>query len=218
MSGKMTSIRRRDILVLASVWVVGCGIVFGLLAVFYSQSQQSPATPQPQATATYTLDFEGDTAKIAYMRALSNAVTWQGDVELIAASAYWPQVPALDALQTTDTWDFRFFSPGRLRTYFAVAGSGKPVVGRAHLYKQTQAQPTLIDPTAWVIDSDEAILIWLNNGGGVFLETFPDSSVEVLLRRLPDSPTLIWDIISVSPDQSQLFYLGIDAQDGMVIK
>ncbi|RMF04318.1 MAG: hypothetical protein D6768_03575, partial [Chloroflexi bacterium] len=137
----MASIRRREILILASVWVVGCGIVFGLLAIFYSQSQQSPATPQPQATATYSLNFEGDTAKIAYMRALSNALTWQGDVKLVAASAYWPQVPALEALQSADTWDFRFFSPGRERTYFAAAAAGKPVVGRAHLYKQQQAKP-----------------------------------------------------------------------------
>lgn len=199
-----------------SVWLVGCGLVAGLLGLFYANrgiSVTPTATPPP--VATYQLAFSPNTAKTAYLAALAAAQDWQNDVELIAISAYWPEA-AVAALANTESWDLRFFSAAQQRTFFALVRGNQPAIGRAHLYKQ-QRNPTLIDPTEWEIDSDEAIAVWLNNGGGQFLEAYPGSSVEVLLRELPDQKNLVWDIISVSPDQSQLFYLSINARDGAIM-
>ncbi|GAB4446842.1 MAG: hypothetical protein Kow0031_29470 [Anaerolineae bacterium] len=202
-------------LIIFSIWLVGCALVTVLLGVFYSQSRVE-ALPTPQPVATYTLTFEGETAKSAYQQALAKAQQWQGDVELVAASAYWPET-TLEALTKFDAWDFRFYSPSRRRIYFAVAHPNEPVIGRPHIFKQDTFTP-LVDPTAWVIDSDEAVEIWVNNGGGPFLETFPGSSVEVLLHHMPKQDLLVWDVIGVSQDQSQLFFLSINAGNGNVVE
>jgi hypothetical protein len=212
----MTAIKRRDILILLSIWLVGCALVMLLVGIFYSQRREEAVAPPPP-TATYTLTFEGKTAKEAYLEALANARNWQSDVALVATSAYWPEA-TLASLTTFDAWDFRFFSPTRRRIYFAVVKPDSPVVGRPHLYKQETTATTLVDPAAWLIDSDEAVAIWVNNGGGPFLEGYPGSSVELLLRQLPKQNTLVWDIISVSQDQSQIFYLSVNANNGAILK
>lgn len=209
--------RRRDLLIILSIWVVGCSLVALLLSLFYANrgTRVELTVTSPPAAATYNLTFAENTAKAAYLEALAAAQDWQNDVELVAISAHWPEA-APQTLASTEAWDFRFYSSTQQRAFFALARANQPAVGRAHLYKQ-QLAPTLIDPTEWEIDSNEAISIWLNNGGGKFLETYAGSSVELLLRELPDQKNLVWEIISVSPDQSQLFYLTINARDGSIL-
>ena len=215
-SQRVTAIKRRDLLIVLSIWLVGCALVMLLLGIFYSQNEVKEA-PTPQPIASYTLAFEGPTAKEAYQEALAGAQQWQGDVDLVATSAYWPEA-TLSSVTQFDTWDFRFFSPARQRVYFAVVRPNQPVIGRPHLYKRDTTTTALVDPTAWLIDSDEAVTIWVNNGGGPFLEAFPGSSVELLLHQLPQQNLLVWDIIAVSQDQSQLFYLSINANNGNILE
>jgi hypothetical protein len=201
-------------LILLSVWAVGGLIVIGLLGFFYVNSvAQAPEPPQPVATFVIPFDKE-NTAKTAALLALEEAQNWQEDVELVAVSTQWPEA-TLQSLARTEVWDFRFFSPGHDRVLFTFVATNEQVVSQPHLNKFRNS-PGLITQTDWIIDSDQALSIWVNHGGGVFLQNFPGSRVEVLLRQAPATADPVWDIIGISADQSQIFYLSIDATDGQI--
>lgn len=209
-------VKRRDILILLGIWAAGCVMVAVLLGLFYANSvAEVPAQPRP--VATFVIPFEEkNTAKSAYLLALQEAQNWQSDVQMVAVSTHWSEATIQD-LGKAAVWDFRFFSAARNRVFFGVVDlDNQQVIGRAHLFK-LKSTVSLIDPASWVIDSDEAITIWANNGGGVFLENFAGSRVEVLLRQPPERTAPVWDIIGISGDQSQLFYLAIDASTGQVL-
>ncbi len=207
-------IGRRDILILGTIWLVGCAIVAGLVALFYTQIGVEKAE-QPRPNATFEIPFTGGTAKTAYLLALAHAQSWESDVQLVTMSTHWSNITVED-LGQVDVWDFSFFSTRHQRVYFTIVATDQPVIGRAHPYK-LRKPPYLIDPAKWVIDSDEAISIWANNGGGVFLGAFPDSAVEALLRQSPDEGEPVWNIIGINADQSQLFFLAIDATSGNIL-
>jgi hypothetical protein len=207
-------VTRRDVLMLVSVWMAGCAIVTTLLGFFYTQSvAQEPQQPQP--IATFVIPFAGHSAKTAYPSALTKAQEWNQDVEMVAAATRWSNTTA-QGLGQTENWDFRFFSPEHQRIFFVAVTADQPAAGRAHLYK-VKNDLSLIDSADWVIDSNEAISTWVNNGGGVFLENFPENSVEVLLHQVPGQNRPVWDIIAINADQSQAFYLTIDATNGQIL-
>ena len=207
-------IKRREILILVSVWLAGCFLVTGLLTRFYlNMNTEKPEEPPP--VATFEIPFEQDnTAKTAYQLALKEAQEWQDDVELVAVSTQWTNA-TIDGIGKANIWNFRFFSPEHNRIYFVIVIPGEQVVGQAHLYK-TDYTPNLIKRENWVIDSSEALLTWANHGGGTFLQRYPGSNVEVLLRQLPHLEKPVWDIIGISADQSQFFYLSIDAETAQI--
>ena len=207
-------IKRRDVLVLVSVWFMGCIVVAGLIGFFYASSSPETAD-QPRLSADFVIPFDEHSAKKAYLSALAEAQAWQSDVELIAVSTHWTEA-TIESLGQAQVWDYRFFSPTRRRIFFVIARPDQQLNSQAHLYKLDKS-PYLVDPAAWLIDSDEALRLWTNQGGGVFLENFPGSRVEALLRQTPARPTPVWNIIGVSPDQSQIFYLTIDASDGQIL-
>ncbi len=209
-------IKRRDILILVTIWSLSCIAVLVLIGLFMGRSSRpEPAADQPEAAATFVIPFQGQTAKAAYLLALKEAQAWQQDVEVVAIASHWSNT-RVESLGRAEVWDFRFFSPGRERLLFALVADGGRVTSRAHLYR-LKGVPGRIDPAKWVIDSDEAITVWANNGGGIFLKNYPGSGVEAILRQHPTDPAPVWDIIGISGDQSQIFYLGVDANTGRVI-
>ncbi len=213
---RQTILKRRDILILLSFWAVSCVMVAVLVGLFYANSVVG-VPDQPRPIATYAVPFEKGTAKAAYPLALKEAQNWHSDVELIAVSTHWPEATVQD-LAKAEIWDFSFFSAKHNRIFFSVVIPDKQeVTGRAHLFKSKSGTLNLINPADWVIDSDEALSIWINRGGGAFLENFPGSSVEPLLRQAPGQERPVWDIIGIGTDQSQIFYLRIDATNGEVL-
>ncbi len=212
---RRTILKRRDILILLSFWAVGCVMVAVLVGLFYA-NMVSRVPDQPRPIATYAIPFEKGTAKAAYLPALKEAQNWHSDVELIAVSTNWSEATVQD-LGKAEIWDFSFFSAKHNRIFFSVVIPDKQeVTGRGHVVK-LKSTLNLINPADWETDSDEALTIWINGGGGGFLEDFPGSSVELLLRQTPDQRKPVWDIIGIGADQSQIFYLRIDATNGEVL-
>ena len=208
--------RRRDILILVAVWLVGCTIVSALLGLFYMNSVEQTVEPIRPLVTPVVLSTQAEyKAKSAYIAAAAEAQNWRDDAELVAISAQWVDA-TLESLNQPVTWDFRFFSSGRQRLLFIVVAPGAPIASRTHLAEVTY-NPSPVDPATWSIDSDEALSIWLTNGGSAFIEAFSGNRVELLLRKLPASNQTIWDIIGLNQDQTQLFYLSIDAANGQVL-
>lgn len=211
-SSKRIPIRRRDILILVGFWVAGCAVVALLIGLFYANSSPQTVT-QPEPVATYTVQFTADTAKSAYVQALAKGQDWSDDVKLVALSTRWNNA-TIDVLGQANSWDFRFYSPGRERIYFVVITPEDKILGQAH-FKKLRQSPYLVNPSEWEIDSDEALGIWLNNGGGPFLEAYPENQVEIMLRQTNRGP--VWEVIGISADQSQLFYVPISATSGVIL-
>jgi hypothetical protein len=209
-SSRTVRIRRREILVLTGVWLAGCAIIAFLIGVFYANSSPQPPAQSAEPEATYQVQFSDETAKTAYLQALAAGRDWTDDVELVALSTRWNNATP-DTLAQPEGWDVQFYSPRRERLYFVVITPDDNVLGRAHFRKNRQS-PLLLDPTAWEIDSDEALSTWLNQGGGPFLEAYPENQVEILLRQTSAGP--VWDVIGSSTDQSNMFYLPVNAITG----
>jgi hypothetical protein len=208
-------IKRRDILILIGVWSAGCVIVTALLSFFYANVVVE-ASDRPKPVATFVIPFEeGNLAQTVYPPALEEAQNWQSDAEMVAVSTRWSKTTVED-LGQAGLWDFRFFSAEHQRVFFAVVTPDRQVMGRAHIHK-LRYTPNVINQANWLLDSDEAISIWVNQGGGNFLNAFPDNNVEVLLRQTPDREGPVWDIIGTNADQSQMFYLSIDAANGQIL-
>jgi len=211
-ASKRIPIKRRELLVLLGIWLAGCVVVTLLLGLFFINS--SPQTPNlPKPAATYDIQFSGEMAKAMYLKALAKAQSWSDDVELVALSARWSNATAKD-LGQVNTWNFRFFSPRHMRIYFVVITPKNEVLGRAH-FKKVQQSPYLISPTAWEIDSNEATKIWLNSGGGAFLGAYAENQVELGLRQTNQG--LVWEVMGISADQSQMYYVPINATTGVVL-
>jgi hypothetical protein len=208
--------KRRDILIVVSIWMVGCVLVAGLVALFYLNKKVT--TPdQPQPVATFVIPVKGgNTAKTAYQLALKQAQQWHADMELVALSAQWPEA-TVESLGQGGVWDCRFFSTSSQRLYFVVVTADNQTLGQAHLFQLKHNSPGLINRAEWMIDSHEALTTWVNNGGGLFLKKFPCSRVEALLRQLSNVEKPVWDIIATNPGQSQIFYLAIDATNGQIV-
>jgi hypothetical protein len=208
--------KRRDILILMTIWLVGCLLVAGLVALFYL-NKRGVTPDQPQPATTFVIPVKGgNTAKAAYQLALKQAQQWHEDVELVAMSAQWPAA-TVENLGQGGAWDCRFFSASSQRLYFVVVTPDNQALGQAHLFQLKHSAPGLINRAEWVIDSHEALTTWVNNGGGLFLKKFPGSRVEALLRQAPNPPKPVWDIIGANADQSQIFYLAIDAANGQIV-
>lgn len=208
---------RRQRLILAGVYLVGCIFVGFLLVVFYISSRTGVGqqTIASFPVGSFEVTFREPMAKDAYEVALPFAQRWDDSVQLVSVSTTWNNV-SLDDIGQVDVWDFSFFAPERDRMYFTIVTVDQPVDGQAHPFK-LQRPPLVINPDEWAVDSSQAIAIWLNNGGGVFVQTFPENQVEILLRQSLEGGGPVWNIIGTSADQSQLLYLTIDATNGMVL-
>lgn len=186
-----------------------------LVTMFYVYSSPNEPETFPEVTEQVNIPFSGGSAKTAYTNALGLAQSWQNDVQLAATSTVWKNATT-EALGQASQWDFSFYSPRHRRMYLTVVAVGQPPLGRAHPF-ELRRPPPLIAPPTWVVDSDEAISIWANSGGNAFLQAFPENQVEALLRHSVDQNTPVWNIIGTSADQSQLFFLSIDAASGVVL-
>jgi hypothetical protein len=208
-------VRRRDLLVLLGVWLVGCSIVATIVGLFYLARRPAEVDTFPQVEEAAEVAFSDQSAKVAYAGALGRARAWQPDVQLVSVTAAWDNTtPA--RLGQAEAWDFSFFSPGHERIYLVTQRPEQAPAGRAHPFKLSYPSP-VIAPESWLVDSNEAINIWLSSGGSTFLDTFPENHVELLLRQSTDANTPVWNIIGTSDDQSQLFFLTIDAATGTVL-
>ncbi len=208
-------VKRREILVLVGIWLAGCAFVGGLIGLFYLNSSPADSVPPPGPVESVEIPFSGGSAKTAYLSASKAAQDWQPDVKLVSLSTNWDNATP-DTLGAVDSWNVNFYSEPHQRIFVAVVAANQEPFGRAHPFK-LRRPPLLLNSEAWVVDSNEALSIWVSNGGNAFLQAFPKNQVEMLLRQSADPDRPVWNIIGASGDQSQIFFLTIDATNGQIL-
>ncbi len=118
---------------------------------------------------------EGVSARQAYELAEAAALAWQPDARPATVSAHWR--PRQGGWSSKVIWTFQFYSPSNRRLVVIVVDKGLTQLLQESL--SPYELPTF-DVERWQVDSQEAVQIWWNNGGGAFHTTH--SGVDLVAR------------------------------------
>lgn len=209
-------LRRRDVILIAGFWIIGCAL---LGVVFYFTALQTGSTPSatggtvPQAT--YTLAFNQITAKTLQPATQNQIALWKEDAQLFTVSATW-QETQLEQVGRPAIWTYRFYSPSLKRFYFVTVSPEGDVTGISHS-ERVRTPPQTINPDDWVVDSSEAINMWLNNGGAAMLAAMPGIQVITQLQiSAPDAP-LTWTVAGYDRISKNYHTVFINATTNQII-
>jgi len=211
---------RREISILLVGWLFVC---LGLVGVLYwfvqrgSSDSLAVSTPSVGPQATYTVEFTGQTAKDLLPLAQNQATFWQADAQLVSVTARWEKA-ALKVVGQPTTWTFRFYSPGLRRYYFVTVQAEGQVAGVSH-GELVRRAPALLVLDQWVVDSPEAINLWLNYGGIQMLTEMPGIQVVAQLST-PNTPgsSPTWTVAGYDSASDSYHTVFINAQSGEVLK
>jgi hypothetical protein len=188
-------------------------VVFAVLAQMISRAPARPAAPTPAAlqTTVYRLPEVPFSARGYYPRADQAARTWQGDAQLVSATATW-DFAEIDDLSRPVDWTFQFYSPGTQQLYVVNVGEARatPLVGSLSPYEL----PT-IAPGRWRADSYDALSAWLNEGGATFLGSHSVVDVNARIRQAEEG-RIEWSVVGVARDQDEQHVVVMDAETGRV--
>jgi hypothetical protein len=186
-------------------------VVFAVLAQMVSRAPARPAVPTPAAVqaTTYRLPDVPYSARGYYPRADQAARTWQGDAQLVSATATWG-FAEIDNLSQPVDWTYQFYSPETQQLYVVSVGEKRatPLVGSLSPYKL----PT-IAPGRWRADSHEALSAWLNEGGAGFLNSHSVVDVNARIRQV-EGGHIEWSVVGVARDQDEHHVVVMDAETG----
>lgn len=210
-------------------WLLGVSVFVVLLIVaviglfFWQQSQLDLAvTPVAGAggvVAATRAPFEpseGQPALLSFGRAHSKALAWDGEASLITASATWPQVNSADDVRGGQaSWNFVFYSPVNDTAVSTTVVDKQVSVGDPYPTYQT-LNPLQI--SGWQIDSDDAINLFLVNGGEAFLRDQIDVSLTSQLSTITGNGRMEWLISAFANRNGETFTIRIDASTGDILE
>jgi hypothetical protein len=216
-------------------WILGIILVVLLLAVgalsltFWFRNDRTPVSaPDGAANSATTIaeraddiaptpEYDGRSALVAYAAAQKRALEWQPDAQLVTAQATWPQGATSDYLaQGRESWGFTFYAPtaGRIALFSVVADVVSLISERDH-----QQTSPLLSVSGWNLDSNEAVRIFLQEGGHSFLadQDVTTMTMSLLASDVEENGRLEWQIALFSPQTGQTFTMLLDATSGEVL-
>jgi hypothetical protein len=171
------------------------GIVLVFFFIGSSTASQKPG---------YDLTVSGQvTARNLYPIAEAAAQEWEADTLFVSASATWTNASIAEFEQPVD-WVYRFYSPGQQRILFVIVTGEQQVIVQPHI-DSVRRELRLIDPDTWQVDSPDAIIGWLNNGGGPWLQQASSRVVSAQLAFDIAENRPRWSISALNPDTGQTF-------------
>ena len=211
---------RREIFILLVGWLFVC---LGLVGVLYwfvrrgGSDSLAVSTPSVVPQATYTVEFTSQTAKGLLPLAQNQATVWRADAQLVSVTARWEKA-ALNVVGQPTTWTFRFYSPGLRRYYFVTVQAEGQVAGVSH-GEPVRRAPALLALDQWVVDSPEAINLWLNYGGIQMLSETSDIQVVAQLSTPnPPGSSPTWTVAGYDSASDSYHTVFINAQSGEVLE
>jgi hypothetical protein len=190
-------------------------LLLGLVAInvcVYSGMWFLSRGSNPREVAQAFMAGEPLELRVAYERALAQALTWQPDVRVVGATTSW-QLAAGDHLTLErPAWSFSFYSPavGQVQI-LAVDERGAQAVALQPVH--TPPQHVTAD---WGVNCDDLLLTFLSYGGKAFMSAHPKANIHVQLKR-GEANRSIWYVTAVDPVARQSWMVGIDAQTRQVV-
>jgi hypothetical protein len=149
----------------------------------------------------------------AYERAQKAA--WQEalDAQLVSATAQWQAATEKEMLAGADNWVFTFYSPTerQLIVVHVNVGSAR-VVHRT----QMQAMPAQLAEGRWHEGPNDALLIFLANGGREFMETHLQAVIDLHLGNY-EGRGPAWDILASDAESRESVLVVIDTETMRVL-
>jgi hypothetical protein len=181
-------------------------LVVGAIAV-YTWLASQPAEQEKEIGGEIT-------ARQAFPAATEVATQWQADAHLVSAAAQWLK-PYSEQDGKSIEWSFQFFSPSTQQVAIIAVHDGA-ASKVSNLY--TSPMPTL-SIEDWQIDSDQAWLTWLENGGRGMLQRHPDTALAMTLH-LPDKNDAhpVWQVGGVVAGKRTAVVIVVDAANGTVVE
>lgn len=207
-------------------WILGLALIIVLAAVtflgvfFWQQSRLDLPTAETALVSDYNeiVDpnkISGKTAIVAYGLAQNHVNKWQNDAQLISATATWPpNLTVGTVLVGAETWNFTFYSPSVREAVNVSVTESSATLGRPY---EVQGNLQPIGPSAWKINSDEAITIFMANGGNDFFVSEQDVLLTTQLTTVAESRKLEWLIAAISDKTGHGLTIIIDGATGEVL-
>jgi len=195
---------KRGILI-ALLILLAAGVYGALIMLLVQRSSDdgpSEASSGPFATA---LD--------GYPIAVEQAQNWRADAEPINVSASW-RLPTKEMLRNgSPTWTYLFFSPSAGEAYrVEVNQEGTEGFPESSISSVSNT----IDTDQWLIDSRDAILLFLSEGGEQYLREEPVTTVRMRLSPTLSPGSVTWMISALSSTEQTNRSFLIDAMTGEV--
>jgi hypothetical protein len=206
-------LRQKRLIILAMI-TLGVVAAYAVVAVLVSGEQEavdvSPATRVVQLPPN-----AAPTAKALYPQAEELARAWQGDAQLIGVVATWVRPAEPDLLTTQANWAFYFYSPASGEMFLVTADES----GMAGAPDTTTGfSPVPIPPSAWPVDSAEALITFLDHGGRQFMNEQFVTTAQLRLSASLKPGKVVWMVAALSSTRRTAMSVVVDASTGMVDK
>jgi hypothetical protein len=188
-------------------------VVFAILSQVISRSPAQTAAQTAPPVQVHSLPEISQSARGFYPRADQAARSWQGDAQLVSATASW-SFAQLDDFSRPVDWTFQFYSPGTHQLYVVSVGEEQvlPVTGMLSPYELPA-----VTMDNWRVDSHRALSAWLSYGGAAFIRGYSVVDVSARLRHSQDG-RLEWSVVGVVRDSQTVHLVRVDATSGQVIE
>lgn len=210
------NLRPRDYILIASFWLVGCTLL--TVVVYFGVWQTRPGPEdafRPQAT--FTVAYNEVTAQSAQLQALQQAQSiWSEDAELQAVVSTWDKT-ALNEVGKPSDWTYRFYSPSQRRMFFVTITPQGEVIGTLH-GERIYTRPPLVSIEDWIVDSPEAISLWLNHGGATMLGAMPGIQIVAQLQVNNEESPLTWTVVGYDRISQNYHSIFIDAKNSEILQ
>jgi hypothetical protein len=150
--------------------------------------------------------------QMAHKQALSLALVWQPDAQLVGATASW-QLSSGDRLTLHQpAWSFSFYSPATSLVQVIIVDRSGAQSGPQQRV-EVAPQYAKLD---WNLGSDDLLLTFLGYGGEEFIGAHPGANVHLQLKG-EDDVSSIWYITAIDPVARQSLTVGVDAISRQIV-
>jgi hypothetical protein len=198
-------VRLRIVILILAVLLIA---VYGTLAVLVLAMGGTDSEAQADEPRTM------ETAKDTYPAAVSEAQSWQDEAQLVSATASWSNVQTEEDLQQTVEWGFTFLSPQtRQVRVVSVTPDGAEHVQTADATAKTRG----VQVSAWRVDSEQVLSLFLDNGGRDFLAQYPGTTITLRVGLEEDSERLVWYAMGIYSPERATIVVAVDATTGELL-
>jgi hypothetical protein len=199
---------RRQKLVLVGIIVLNLCLYGGV----WLMSQKSDSGPTTETQAVVAAEQEPLGLRDAYKKALSTALGWQADAQLVGVTASWQVASGESLTLNRSSWAFQFYSPTAEKLSVVTADHSGANPGRMQPINRA---PEAVMPDL-DLDSDELLLTFLGVGGQDFVNNHPQANIHLQLKAEPTGRAL-WYVTAVDPVVRQSMMVAIDAHSREVV-
>jgi len=196
---------------------VGCALLAAV--AYYAFRLQQPPAPPPAGViapqATFTVVPSQVTAKSMQAFTRDTLALWAADAQFYTVAATWDGVE-LEQVGQPATWTYRYYSSEQKRLFFITISPQGQITPTSH-GERVYHPPQPIVMADWVVDSPQAVNIWLNYGGAAMLAALPGIQVVAQLQIPEPGKPLTWTVAGYDRISNHYHTVFINAKTGKVL-